>query len=553
MGWYTEAIFDNSALMGLPFFLSEDITDLFVDRAEEEINPAVLEHLKLRYAGNFVRRREGEFSFELKDDELNIRLNSTALSRLTSRPELDLEHAGSGLKTINESLELILNNVKNPSQIWAMEQFDIARKAFKNGHYEDAIAYINNAIQGSSSQTGYRLDHRFHYLRGLILFGDMQQKTGELVDYQRAQQAFETAAEYALTSSDRSECLCKAGLSACATGHHKQAYKIFHQACEADPSDALAHYLYACLNFQRGSDEQGQDYLKLAFMLDLDMVGIALNDPSSRFFADDLEVVIEHVRQRHIDNVRPFMATAKYNWRKALKRISSEDNFEKVFEASHRHAFKVSKELSGIDLGKSSILEAGILAQYIDRDYNILTEELLRELSNDKEELAEDLEDFKDERYSLKRQRSPRIRSFGKIYKDIWKRSNKVTSSGIVIILVVLFVLLFVTALKLPQGGSSLGPFGRTTAALVGTLIVMFVLSFVIVPLWFIFRAIWTFIKSLIIGLFSVSLDKSGKAKFERATKEKLNAVDNEIDKVEADLKDAKRLRKDLMKILRPA
>lgn len=39
MGWYTQAIFDNNAMMGLPFFLSEDITDIFQDRAMEKITP----------------------------------------------------------------------------------------------------------------------------------------------------------------------------------------------------------------------------------------------------------------------------------------------------------------------------------------------------------------------------------------------------------------------------------------------------------------------------------------------------------------------------------
>ena len=551
MGWYTQAIFDNNAMMGLPFFLSEDITDMFQDRAMEEISPNILEHLKLRYSGNFLRRREDQFSFEIQNNELSIRLNGHNMSRLTSAPLLDLNRAGMGLEDINKSLKQLLDNVRNPSQTWALEQFDIARKAFTRQQYEDALAYVNNAIGGSGAQTGYKLDHRFYYLKGLILFGDMQGITGDLVDYQRAREAFEAAAKYATNSADRSECLCKAGLSACAAGQHKDAFDIFHQACETNPSDALAYYLFACLNFPRGSDKKAQNYLEQAFMLDLDMVTIALNDPSARFFEKNLETVISKVRKTHVDAVRPFVVSGRVKWDKSVARIEAEDSYETLFPNTENHVRAVAAELKNIDLGKLSVFEAGILDKYFERDYEHLIDELLGELGNDKSELLEDLEDFKSDKNKLREKKPPGIRSFGKIYRDVWKRSWGLTLFGLLFVLIGLFTLFFILAYNGESHSPDAGTLWRVSTSLAGTLVIMLFLSIVVIPLWFIIRAVWTFVKSFVVGLFSVSRDKAAKEKFKAQKRQQIDDVETEIVKVEADLSDAKALRKDLMELLR--
>ncbi len=553
MGWYSEAIFDKNALMGLPFFLSQDITQMFQERALEEITPNIIEHLRIRYSGNFLRRRENQFSFELQDDELAVLLNGRTLSRLTSGPHLKLERAAIGLEDINESLEALLDKVKNPSQTWALEQFDIARTAFSRGQYSDALSYANNAIDGTENETGYRLDHRFHYLKGLVLFGDMSRKTGILVNYQSAQSAFEDAARYAVKADDKSESFCKAGLAACAAGQHENAFSLIEQACNSNPDDALAHYLFACLNFQTGDKTKGREILRQAFVLDLDIVTIALNDPSSINFEEDLLRVIQQVRNIHMEAARPAITTAKVSWSKALSRVQSEDNYQSLFPNTAELVKDVKSEIEALNLSDNSIFETAILATYFKRDNQILIDKVLYALGIDKKELADDLDEFKSEKRSILDIKPPYIRSFGRVYNQVWKDSNTVTSIGMLLVIIGVFIFTLYT-----MNTDTLNDIDSWTVYIPVLIFIIILAGFltcifclIAVPCWLILRAVWIFFKSLLVSVFTVGRDKIALEKFEAEQDNRLKNVNSEISKVEADIKDAKKLRKDLMKILR--
>ena len=103
---------------------------------------------------------------------------------------------------MNDTLEELLKIAKTPAQTWAYEQYEIARDAFRRELFDDALDYLNRAINGYAGNTGYKLEHRFYYLLGAIRMGSFRNTSPEIVSLEQAEQAFLTAAKYARSDSD---------------------------------------------------------------------------------------------------------------------------------------------------------------------------------------------------------------------------------------------------------------------------------------------------------------------------------------------------------------
>ena len=52
-----------------------------------------------------------------------------------------------------------------------MEQYTVAGDAFERGFSEEALDYVNRAIDGYGEKSGFKLESRFYILRGLIRLG----------------------------------------------------------------------------------------------------------------------------------------------------------------------------------------------------------------------------------------------------------------------------------------------------------------------------------------------------------------------------------------------
>lgn len=101
------------------------------------------------------------------------------------------------LGRINDQLSEIRNLLQNPSLTWAYEQFNRARDRYRRGHYSDALESVDNALGGHGTELGDKTEHRFHYLRGIILLGSMENNSSEIVDLPEAETAFLKASKYA--------------------------------------------------------------------------------------------------------------------------------------------------------------------------------------------------------------------------------------------------------------------------------------------------------------------------------------------------------------------
>jgi tetratricopeptide (TPR) repeat protein len=110
-----------------------------------------------------------------------------------------------------DALEALLAAVKTPTKTRAYEYFDDARTAFSRGHHRDALDLINKAIAGDHTSAGYKLEWRFHLLKGSILVGTTAHP--ELLDLSAAEQTYRTAAEYAETEEPRGASLALLGAS----------------------------------------------------------------------------------------------------------------------------------------------------------------------------------------------------------------------------------------------------------------------------------------------------------------------------------------------------
>lgn len=110
-----------------------------------------------------------------------------------------------------DALEALLAAVKTPTKTRAYEHFDDARTAFSRGHHRDALELIDKAIAGDHTSSGYKLEWRFHLLKGSILVGTVAHP--ELLDLKAAEQVYRTAAEYAETDDPRGASLALLGAS----------------------------------------------------------------------------------------------------------------------------------------------------------------------------------------------------------------------------------------------------------------------------------------------------------------------------------------------------
>ena len=101
------------------------------------------------------------------------------------------------LGEMNTSLTDLIQLAKTPVQTWAYNQFEIARDAFRQRLYPEALEYALRSINGHGDNTGYTLEYRFHFLVGTIYMGSFRNSEPELLDLAKAERSFLNAGRYA--------------------------------------------------------------------------------------------------------------------------------------------------------------------------------------------------------------------------------------------------------------------------------------------------------------------------------------------------------------------
>ena len=171
---------------------------------------------------------------------------------------------------VNDALSELVKAIKNPAQTWAYEQFDIARDAYRKELHQEALEYLDRAINGYAANTGYKLEYRFHYLLGTIRMGSFKSPSPDLVNLSEAEHAFLVAARYGLRDHPK-EAACAylaAGWTAYCQGNMQNAKQSTEQAIELDNELAQAHFQQAKIQMHVGDPDRALLALRHAIELD---------------------------------------------------------------------------------------------------------------------------------------------------------------------------------------------------------------------------------------------------------------------------------------------
>lgn len=141
-----------------------------------------------------------------------------------------------GIGHMNDALSELIKIAKTPVQTVAFNHFEIARDAFRQGLYQEALEELSKAIQGDHTSPGYKLEWRFHQMVGTIQLGFTDCDLS-LVDLAQAEQSFLLAARYAKTDyqEDAARAFLSAGWAAYCQGKMKEALAHTEQAIAFSP------------------------------------------------------------------------------------------------------------------------------------------------------------------------------------------------------------------------------------------------------------------------------------------------------------------------------
>lgn len=72
---------------------------------------------------------------------------------------------------MKDALSELIKIAKTPVQTVAFNHFEIARDAYRQGLFQEALEELQKAIKGDHSSSGYKLEWRFHQMVGTIRLG----------------------------------------------------------------------------------------------------------------------------------------------------------------------------------------------------------------------------------------------------------------------------------------------------------------------------------------------------------------------------------------------
>lgn len=215
-------------------------------------------------------------------EQLRYRMQDVGaqLTNLNATFEWGFAGVLASLGGLKDSLNDLIRVAKTPAQTWAYEQFEIAREAFSKGLYQDALTYIQYAITGFGTYTGYRLEHRFHQLLGIIRLGSYDNTNDSIVSLPEAELAFREAAKYAerVLPGDAAIAMLSAGWCAYCQGEMERARSYTKKALEYRSDFGEAYFQLAKIEMNEGSVESALTPLREAIEHDPEYVLKAASD-----------------------------------------------------------------------------------------------------------------------------------------------------------------------------------------------------------------------------------------------------------------------------------
>ena len=220
---------------------------------------------------------------------------------------------------MNDPLSELVKIAKTPVQTVAFNHFEIARDAFRQGLYRESLEELDKAISGDHTSAGYKLEWRFHQMKGTLQLGfadcDMS-----LYDLPKAEESFLTAARYGKTDypHDAGRAFLSAGWAAYCQGKMKEALAHTEQAMALHPEMGEVFFQASKVQMALGDVESALPMLARAIDID-------------RFYA--LKAAGDGDFQPHDAKLRSFLeALRKEKYRQCVPKVKAALDRIKGFE-----------------------------------------------------------------------------------------------------------------------------------------------------------------------------------------------------------------------------
>jgi tetratricopeptide (TPR) repeat protein len=197
------------------------------------------------------------------------------------------------------SLTELKHGAQTSAEMWAFEQFDVARDAFRRELWPEAAEYLDRAIHGDDRHAGYELDYRFHFLLGLIRLGSLRHHDPALIDPERATESFLLAGRYAKSDhpAEAARAFFAAGWACYVRGRIEEAQAHTGQAVLLDPAAPEIRFQAAKFFAHAGLPDQAGLHLAQAIAREPAFAAAAVLDGDFAPLAEKVSALIEAERE----------------------------------------------------------------------------------------------------------------------------------------------------------------------------------------------------------------------------------------------------------------
>lgn len=221
---------------------------------------------------------------------------------------------------MNDSLTELIKIAKTPAQNAAYEQYEIARDAFRQGLYLEGLESLDKAISGDHTTSGYKLEWRFHQMKGVIKLGFAGSDLS-LVDLATAEASFTLAARYAKADypEHAAQAFLSAGWAAYCQGRMAEGLAYTEEALAINHNFGEALFQAAKVRMALGKFDAALPVLGKAINIDRLFVLKAAGDGDFQRHDEKLRVFLEAMRIEKYQQSAPKVREAL----KPIRKISA--------------------------------------------------------------------------------------------------------------------------------------------------------------------------------------------------------------------------------------
>ncbi len=305
---------------------------------------------------------------------------SSGISELNATFHWGFSEMLAQLGHMNDTLSELVKIAKTPVQTVAFNHFEIARDAFRQGLYKEALEELDKAVSGDHTSPGYKLEWRFHHLKGIIRLGFVDCDLS-LVNLAEAEESFLAAARYAKTdySQDAGRAFLSAGWASYCRGKMAEALAHTEQAMSVYPGLAEAFFQASKVLMAQGNAQKA-----------LSLLGKAIE--SDRFYA--LKAAGDGDFQKHDAKLRDFL--------EAMRQEKHRQLTPKIIKALETlRGYELPKSIAGVKGNLEKFLAEGASWPLMDilgfgAEWNQTAEKVWLSISTSAERLVKEAETYQE-------------------------------------------------------------------------------------------------------------------------------------------------------------